>query len=205
MVEITDTYRTIEAPAEGIYKEKGSKFIAKAYPVRTEEQVKAILEQLREEFYDARHHCYAYIIGAHGNKWRANDDGEPSGTAGKPIHGQLLSFGLTNVLVVVIRYFGGTKLGVSGLINAYKTSTHDALSNAKIITRTADAIYRVTFGYTMMNEVMRLAKEHNLQFIEQHFDNTCFIKVRVRRSMECEFLSKCSKIEGLIADFEYED
>lgn len=205
MVEVTDTYKTIEAPSEGIYKEKGSKFLAKAYPVRTEEQVKAIVEQLKEEFYDARHHCYAYILGPKGEKWRANDDGEPSGTAGKPIHGQLLSFNLTNVLVVVIRYFGGTKLGVSGLINAYKTATYDALTNAKIITRTVDAIYRVTFGYTMMNEMMRLVKDLNLQIVEQHFDNTCFIKVRIRRSLESEFLSKCSKIEGLIADFEFED
>ena len=126
MVEVADTYKTIDSPAEGIYKEKGSKFLAKAYPVRTEEQVKAIVEQLKEEYYDARHHCYAYILGPKGDKWRANDDGEPSGTAGKPIHGQLLSFNLTNVLVVVIRYFGGTKLGESGLINAYKTATHDA-------------------------------------------------------------------------------
>jgi len=205
MVEVTDTYKTIEAPSEGIYKEKGSKFLAKAYPVRTEEQVKAIVEQLKEEFYDARHHCYAYILGPKGDKWRANDDGEPSGTAGKPIYGQLLSFNLTNVLVVVIRYFGGTKLGVSGLINAYKTATHDALANAKIITRTVDAIYRVTFGYTMMNEVMRLVKDLYLQLVEQQFDNTCFIRVRIRRSLEGEFLSRCSKIEGLIADFEYED
>jgi len=205
MVEVIDTYKTIEAPAEGIYKEKGSKFIAKAFPVRTEEQVKTIIDEIKEEFYDARHHCYAYILGPKGDKWRANDDGEPSGTAGKPIHGQLLSFNLTNVLVVVIRYFGGTKLGVSGLINAYKTAAHDALTNAKIITRTVDAIYRITFGYATMNEVMRLAKDLNLQLIEQHFDNTCFIKVRIRRSMENEFLSRCSKIEGLIADFEYED
>jgi len=205
MVEVIDTYQTIEAPAEGMYKEKGSKFIAKAYPVKSDEQVKEILEQIKDDFHDARHHCYAYILGPTGNRWRANDDGEPSGTAGKPIHGQLLSFNLTNILVVVIRYFGGTKLGVSGLINAYKTATHDALSNARIITRTVDAIYTVTFGYAMMNEAMRLVKELNLQIVEQHFDNTCTVKLRVRRSLESEFLSRCSKIEGLLADFEYED
>ena len=205
MVEVIDTYQTIEAPAEGMYKEKGSKFIAKAYPVKSDEQVKEILEQVKDDFHDARHHCYAYILGPTGNRWRANDDGEPSGTAGKPIHGQLLSFNLTNTLIVVIRYFGGTKLGVSGLINAYKTATHDALSNARIITRTVDAIYTVTFGYAMMNEAMRLVKELNLQIVEQHFDNTCTIKLRVRRSLESEFLSRCSKIEGLLADFEYED
>lgn len=205
MVEVTDTYQTIESASEGIYKEKGSKFIAKAFPVRTEEQVKKILEQVKEEFYDARHHCYAYILGPKGDRWRANDDGEPSGTAGKPIHGQLLSFNLTNVLVVVIRYFGGTKLGVSGLINAYKSATFDALSHARVVTRTVDAIYRLTFGYAMMNEVMRMGKDLNLQFIEQKFDNTCYVKVRVRRSFEAEFLSRCSKIEGLMADFEYED
>jgi uncharacterized YigZ family protein len=205
MVEVIDTYQTIEAPAEGMYKEKGSKFIAKAYPVKSDEQVKEILEQVKDDFHDARHHCYAYILGPTGNRWRANDDGEPSGTAGKPIHGQLLSFNLTNTLVVVIRYFGGTRLGVSGLINAYKTATHDALSNARIITRTVDAIYKVTFGYAMMNEAMRLVKELNLQIVEQHFDNTCAVKLRVRRSLESEFLSRCSKIEGLLADFEYED
>ena len=205
MVEVIDTYQTIEAPAEGMYKEKGSKFIAKAYPVKSDEQVKEILEQIKDDFHDARHHCYAYILGPTGNRWRANDDGEPSGTAGKPIHGQLLSFNLTNTLVVVIRYFGGTRLGVSGLINAYKTATHDALSNARIITRTVDAIYTVTFGYAMMNEAMRLVKELNLQIVEQHFDNTCTVKLRVRRSLESEFLSRCSKIEGLLANFEYED
>ncbi len=205
MEALTDTYKTIEAPSEGLYKEKGSKFIAKAFPVRTEEQVKEILEMLRAEFYDARHHCYAYIIGYQGDRWRANDDGEPSGTAGRPIYGQLLSFGVTNVLVVVIRYFGGTKLGVSGLINAYKLATYDALSNAKIITKTVDAIYKLTFGYEMMNEVMKLAKDLNLQFMEQQFNNTCFIRVRVRRSIESEFISRCMKIEGLLADFEYED
>lgn len=205
MVEVTYTYQTIESASEGIYKEKGSKFIAKAFPVRTEEQVKEILDRLREVYYDARHHCYAYIIGPQANKWRANDDGEPSGTAGKPIHGQLLSFNLTNVLVVVIRYFGGTKLGVSGLINAYKSATFDALSHARIVTRTVDAIYKLTFGYAMMNEVMRLVKDLNLQFLEQQFDNTCYVKVRVRRSLEAEFLSRCSKIEGLMAVFEFED
>lgn len=205
MEALTDTYKTIEAQSEGLYKEKGSKFIAKAFPVRAEEQVKEILEMLRAEFYDARHHCYAYIIGHQGNRWRANDDGEPSGTAGRPIYGQLLSFGVTNVLVVVIRYFGGTKLGVSGLINAYKLATYDALSNAKIITKTVDAIYKLTFGYEMMNEVMKLAKDLNLQFMEQQFNNTCFIRVRVRRSIESEFISRCMKVEGLLADFEYED
>ncbi|QKG80363.1 IMPACT family protein [Tenuifilum thalassicum] len=205
MAEVADTYKTIEEPSEGIYKEKGSKFIAKAYPVRTEEEVKAILTKLREEYYDARHHCYAYILGAKKESWRANDDGEPSGTAGKPIHGQLLSFDVTNVLVVVIRYFGGTKLGVSGLINAYKTATQDALSNAKIITKTVDTIYKLTFGYVTMNDVMKLIKELNLEFIDQHFDNTCFIRLRVRKSLESEFTSRCSKIDGLVADFEYDD
>ena len=130
-----DTYRTIEGTSTGIYREKGSKFIAIARPVCTEDEIKSIVEDLRKEYYDARHHCYAYILGAKGEKWRVNDDGEPSGTAGKPIHGQLLSFNVTNVLVVVVRYFGGTKLGVSGLINAYKSATQDALQNATVITK----------------------------------------------------------------------
>ncbi len=195
-----DTYRTLERPSNGIYREKGSKFIAIAQPVRTEEEVKGIVDALRKEYYDARHHCYAYTLGAKADKWRVNDDGEPSGTAGKPIHGQLLSLNITNVLVVVIRYFGGTKLGVSGLINAYKSATQDALQNASIIVKTVDDIFKVRFSYLAMNDVMRIVKELGIEIIEQHFDNSCSIDVSIRKGLSEEFVSRIEKIESVNVD-----
>lgn len=199
-LSLTDTYRTIEQPAQGLYREKGSKFMAFAYPVFTEDSVKGLVETLRKEYHDARHHCFAYIIGSKGDKWRMNDDGEPSGTAGKPIHGQLLSFGITNVLVVVVRYFGGTKLGVSGLINAYKLATQDALNNAKLVTRTVDDWYCVRFGYLVMNDVMKIIKDMNLDIDSQEFDNSCMVRLRVRRSLSAEFLSRMEKVESVVVD-----
>ncbi len=196
-----DTYRTIEGTSTGIYREKGSKFIAIARPVYTEDEIKVIVEDLRKEYYDARHHCYAYILGAKGEKWRVNDDGEPSGTAGKPIHGQLLSFNVTNVLVVVVRYFGGTKLGVSGLINAYKSATQDALQNAKIITKTVDDIFIINFSYLVMNDIMRIIKDLNIDINEQQFDNSCRIKVTIRKSLADEFISRVEKIESVNLEY----
>lgn len=133
MTEFVDEYLTISKPSEGLFKDRGSKFLAFAYPVSSEDEIKEIQEHLRSEYHDARHHCYAYMLGKDKNVFRANDDGEPSSTAGKPILGQIKSYDLTNILIVVIRYFGGTKLGVSGLINAYKTAAEEALKNAKII------------------------------------------------------------------------
>lgn len=201
MIQPDDTYRTIAEPSTGLYREKGSKFIALATPVSTEDMVRNTLEALREEYHDARHHCYAYIIGAKGDRWRLNDDGEPSGTAGKPIHGQLLSFNLTNALVVVVRYFGGTKLGVSGLINAYKTASSDALTKAKIVTRTVDNIYRISFGYLVMNDIMRIVKDMHLDMVEQQFDNSCYVNISVRQGLSEEFLSRVSKIETVSAEY----
>ena len=196
-----DTYRTIDGTSTGIYREKGSKFIAIARPVYTEDEIKVIVEDLRKEYYDARHHCYAYILGAKGEKWRVNDDGEPSGTAGKPIHGQLLSFNITNVLVVVVRYFGGTKLGVSGLINAYKSAAQDALQNAKIITKTVDDIFNINFSYLAMNDIMRIIKDLNIDINEQQFDNSCRIKVTIRKSLSDEFISRVEKIESVNVEY----
>lgn len=196
MMMADDTYNTIETTSSGLYKEKGSKFIALAFPVYTEESVKDILDGLRKEYHDARHHCYAYSIGPKGEKWRLNDDGEPSGTAGKPIHGQILSFNVTNILIVVIRYFGGTKLGVSGLINAYKIAAQDALQNAKIITKTVNDLYSITFGYLVMNDIMRIIKELNLDIHGQQFDNSCIIQLSVRKSLVDEFISRVEKVES---------
>lgn len=183
-----DTYLTLSAPAQGLYKEKGSKFLSFAYPVETEQEIKEIIEKLRKEYYDARHHCYAYVLGYRQEVYRANDDGEPSSTAGKPIHGQILSYGLTNVLVVVVRYFGGTKLGTSGLINAYKTATDDALAQAKTVEKTVMRQYELRFSYGQMNQVMRIVKELRLQVLGQEADNECRMRVAVR-------LSDCSRCE----------
>ena len=197
MAEIKDSYLTIAEPAEAIYKERSSKFLTYAYPVESEDEIKILLDALRKEYYDATHHCYAYRLGAHGEAFRANDDGEPSGTAGKPILGQLLSANLTNCLVVVVRYFGGTKLGVSGLIQAYKESTAEVIAVSKIIEKTVDRIIKIDFDYVSMNGVMRIIKEMNPRIDEQVFDNICTMHLRIRESEADQLLAKLSKVEGV--------
>ena len=197
-----DTYRTLAAPAEGLYKEKGSKFLAFAYPVHTLDEVKARLDTLRKEYFDARHHCYAYILGPRKDAWRANDDGEPSGTGGRPIHGQLLSADLTDTLVVVVRYFGGILLGASGLANAYKTAARDAIDHAQIVERTIDVRYRLGFAYEAMNDVMRLLKDYDLKPQQQQFDLDCSLEVKVRQSLSVRFYDavadlRCVRIDVL--------
>ena len=177
-----DTYHTIAGPAEGLYKEKGSKFLAFAFPVRTAEEVKGHLERLRKEYFDARHHCYAYILGPTKDAYRANDDGEPSGTGGRPIYGQLLSADLTDTLVVVVRYFGGVLLGASGLANAYKTAARDAISHAEIVEKTIDVRYRLHFEYAAMNDVMRIVKDFGLVPTNQDFNLDCRLDLSVRQS-----------------------
>jgi uncharacterized YigZ family protein len=177
-----DTYRTITKPSDGLFKDRGSKFIARAFPVSSEEEVKQHIADLRKEYYDARHHCYAYQLGFDKSAYRINDDGEPSGTAGRPIFGQLQSFDLTNILVVVIRYFGGTKLGVSGLINAYKTATKEALDTVKIVTKTVNEVYEVHFQYPDMNKVMKILKDHALTPFDQEFEMECKLKFLVRKN-----------------------
>ena len=200
MAELKDSYLTIAEPAEAIYKERSSKFLTYAYPVESEGEIKELLDALRKQYYDATHHCYAYRLGAHGEMFRANDDGEPSGTAGKPILGQLLSANLTNCLVVVVRYFGGTKLGVSGLIQAYKESTAEVLAVSHIIEKTVDKIITIDFSYISMNGVMRIVKEMNPRIDEQVFDNICKMSLRIRES-EAEILTaKLSKVEGVIIE-----
>ncbi|GAB2548607.1 IMPACT family protein [Rufibacter soli] len=181
-----DTYRTIEAPVEGLYKEKGSKFIAKTYPVRSEEEVKEILQALRKEYFDARHHCYAYLLGADKTTFRANDDGEPNHSAGDPILGQIRSAGLSNVLVVVIRYFGGVKLGVGGLIHAYKTATAEALTQAQVIERHETQLITVQFAYEQMNDIMKLVKDLDVPVRAQDFNLDCRLTVEVRTSLAAQ-------------------
>ena len=182
-----DTYHTIQAPSEGLYKEKGSKFLAFAFPVRTVDEVKAHLDRLRKDYFDARHHCYAYILGPNKDAFRANDDGEPSGTGGRPIYGQLLSADLTDTLIVVVRYFGGILLGASGLANAYKTAARDAIQNATVVEKTIDIRYRLHFEYAAMNDVMRIIKDFGLVPRNQDFNLDCRLDVEVRQSESVRF------------------
>lgn len=195
-----DKYLTISGPAEGLYKEKGSKFIAFAIPVSNVEQIKAILEEKRKEHHDARHVCYAYILGVDKADYRSNDDGEPSGTAGRPILGSLLSAGVTNVLIAVVRYFGGTKLGTSGLINAYKVASADALENAEIIEKTVDVEIHVTFDYLVMNDVMKIIKDVAPQVLSQQFDNDCKMVLSIRQGDAPNLIERLKKVESLIIE-----
>ena len=192
-----DTYHTIAGPAEGLYKEKGSKFLAFAFPVRSVEEVKQHLERLRKEYFDARHHCYAYILGPRKDAYRVNDDGEPSGTGGRPIHGQLLSADLTDILIVVVRYFGGILLGASGLANAYKAAARDAIGNAEVVEKTIDVSYRLHFEYALMNDVMRMLKELGVQPRNQEFNLDCRMDVSVRQSQSVRVYDALSKLYGL--------
>ena len=195
-----DVYRTIEADAEALFKEKSSKFLCFAYPVTTEEQIRERLEVLYKKYYDATHHCYAWRLGPRGESFRANDDGEPSSTAGKPILGQLLSHEITDCLIVVVRYFGGTKLGVSGLIEAYKTSAAEVIAAAKVVERTVDERIEVRFSYMAMNEVMRVVKDLQPKIVEQCFDNLCTMTLTIRQSLSEQLLTRLSKVEGAQAE-----
>ena len=187
MNAISDTYRSIAAPAKGIYKELGSKFLAFAHPVETEDQAKEILAAVRKEYFDARHHCFAWRLGLTGEPYRLSDDGEPSSTAGRPIHGQLLSQELSDILVVVVRFFGGVKLGVPGLIRAYRTATQDALANARIVEKVAGEHFTLKFGYLQMNDVMKVLKDMGITPLRQSFDLDCSLEVRVRLSQIEDF------------------
>lgn len=195
-MERQDIYKTITSSAEAIYKEKSSKFLAFAYPVSTIERVAEILNSLRKKYYDATHHCYAYRIGYKGETFRANDDGEPSSTAGKPILGQLLSQDITNCLIIVVRYFGGTKLGVSGLITAYKESAAAVLEESEVVEKTIDIEYNVEFSYVAMNDIMKVIKEERPNVLAQNFDNVCVMRLSIRQSCSERFFEKLSDIEG---------
>lgn len=191
---------TIDGNAEAIFKEKSSKFLCYAFHVESEEEIAACLEPLRKRYYDATHHCYAWRLGPYGERFRANDDGEPSSTAGKPILGQLLSREITNCLIVVVRYFGGTKLGVPGLIAAYKESAAVALDAANIVERTVDTHIKVDFSYIVMNDIMRIIKEEQPTINEQIFDNLCTIKLSIRNSKADIILGRLRKVEGAIVE-----
>ena len=193
-----DTYLTIEKPVEGIFRDRGSKFLAFAYPISSEADIKPILAGLKAEHPKANHHCWAMRLGIDRSVFRINDDGEPSGTAGRPILNILLSRNITNVLIVVVRYFGGTLLGVPGLINAYKVATEEALANALIIEKTLDDIYSINFDYQQMNDVMKIIKEDNLVILEQQFDNNCMVKIAIRKMQVNRSITKLEKIEGAI-------
>lgn len=193
---IRDSYRSISGPAEGLFKDNGSRFISFAFPVETEDEVKSIVGDLKKKYHDARHHCYAYRLGYLGDRFRANDDGEPSSSAGRPILGQIESKGLSDVLVVVVRYFGGIKLGVPGLIRAYKTSTAEALEKAGSVEKVAGKWFRVSFGYEAMNSVMKILKDMDLRQQGQNFGSECSLRTWVRLSAENDFRSRMEKVEN---------
>jgi uncharacterized YigZ family protein len=192
-----DSYRTIKALAEGTYSEKRSKFLAFAMPVTTADEVRQLVADYQKRYYDARHVCYAYMLGPERTDFRANDNGEPSGTAGKPILGQINSCGLTDVLVIVVRYFGGIKLGTSGLIVAYRTAAAEALAAAEIIEKTVDEDVTFCFEYPYMNDVMRVVKDMEAQIVVQGYDSDCQMTLRIRRDSMPRLKARLAKVETL--------
>ncbi|HNW98982.1 MAG TPA: YigZ family protein [Bacteroidales bacterium] len=196
-----DTYQTIEKYSEGTFRDRGSKFIGRAYPVTTEDEAKNILSEIRKKYHDANHHCYAYRIGFDKSTFRTNDDGEPSGTAGRPIFGQIQSKDLTNILIIVTRYFGGTLLGVSGLINAYKTSAAEALLNANIITKNVYDVYEITYDYAIMNEVMKMLKDKHADIISTNFEMTCNVVFKIRKSLSDMIYEYFKKLNSVTINY----
>jgi len=192
-----DTFKTVKETAKGLFTEKKSKFISFAIPVQTVEEIKTEVEKYRKEYYDARHVCWAYMLGAERKDFRANDDGEPSGTAGKPILGQINSNELTDILIVVIRYFGGIKLGTSGLIVAYREAAIEAIKNAEIIEKTVDIDTGFYFEYPFMNDVMKIVKDLEPTILKQEFDMDCFMELRIRKSLYDNLTSRLEKVESL--------
>ena len=193
-----DTYKTIEKPSEGLFRDRGSKFLAFAYPLNSEYELKNYLTQLKSLHPKANHHCWAMRMSIDRSVFRLNDDGEPSGTAGRPILNTLLSRDLTNIAVIVVRYFGGTLLGVPGLINAYKSATEDALQQAVVIEKTVNDIYTIEFDYLQMNDIMKIIKEDNLIIISQAFDNNCSIQVSIRKTQVNQTLLKLNKLNAVV-------
>ncbi|TWR26636.1 YigZ family protein [Mucilaginibacter achroorhodeus] len=198
-----DTYKTISEPVEAIFRDRGSKFLAYAYPVSSDSDIKPIVAKLKADHPKANHHCWAIRLGIDRSVFRVNDDGEPSGTAGRPILNTLLSKDITNTLVVVVRYFGGTLLGVPGLINAYKTATEMALAEASIIEKTINDIYTISFDYPQMNDVMRIIKDEQLQVLEQRSELNCSIQFSVRKTQIEVVMSKLNKLTGAKIRYDY--
>jgi uncharacterized YigZ family protein len=193
-----DTYLTIAHPSEGVYKEKGSRFIAFACPVLHEDEIKELLATIRKDHFSAKHCCYAWTLGVENARFRMNDDGEPQGTAGRPIYGQIQSFGLKNIMVVVVRYFGGTLLGVSGLIRAYKQATIEAIANAEIVTRIVELNVEIEFNYLSMNAIMHFIKEEHLEIIGSNFDMKCSVLIKVRMARLNEIISRIENKDGVL-------
>lgn len=192
-----DEYRSIQTASYGLFKDRGSKFIATAFPAHSEGDVKERLEEVKRKYHDARHHCYAYRLGPADDRWRVNDDGEPSGTAGNPIMGQIRSFRLNYILIIVTRYFGGTLLGTGGLVNAYRQAARASLENASVIKKTVECSYMLNFPYAAMNDVMRFIRENKLRQSEQFFELDCSLKVHFRASHEKSVTRKLALIDKL--------
>ncbi len=197
-----DSYKTIKTASEGFFKDRSSKFFAYAFPVKSEDEISEMQKMLRKKHYDARHHVYAFRLGAEKKHYRCSDDGEPANSSGPPVLGQLQSFNLTDVLIVVVRYFGGTKLGVPGLINAYKTAAAEAIKNAEIIEKTVDAHINLKFGYQDVNNVMRVIKEENLNIVNQEFTTDCSIKIQIRKGDAERIANKFRKIHPVQVNLE---
>ena len=192
-----DIYKTIKSTSEGTYRDKGSKFIAYLYPIKTENDIKDIVTALKAEHPRARHHCWAMRLSTDRTIFRINDDGEPSGTAGRPILNTLLSYELTDILAIVVRYFGGTLLGIPGLINAYKSACIEAIDQAEIVEKTLNSVFQITYEYSKMNEVMKIIKDEDLNIFNQKFDLKCSLNVEIRQSMVNKVIERLEKIEGL--------
>lgn len=197
----SDTYLTIKSFSEGLFKDKGSRFHSHAYPVRSVKEIKSLIDDIKKEYHNARHHCFAYMLGYERLVFRFNDDGEPSGSAGKPILGQINSHGLTNILIIVVRYFGGKLLGVSGLINAYRSAAESVINHAEIIQMTVQDYYKITFPYTVINDVMKVLKEENGSSSGSEFSTTCSMNINFRISAGERVLNRLSRINGL--EFRY--
>lgn len=195
MPEITaDTYHTILNPSQGLFKDRGSKFLAFAFPVCSDNDIKQLLDKLKKEYFDARHHCFAYRLGADMKVFRAFDDGEPSNSAGKPILGQIVANNLTNILIIVVRYFGGTLLGVGGLIQAYRNASADAIANAKIVEKEVMDTIHLSFDYALQNNVNRVLKEYHLKILKSEFDYNCRIETQCRKNLTNDFIEKLKQL-----------
>ncbi|MEI7723559.1 MAG: YigZ family protein [Bacteroidota bacterium] len=197
MEVVKDSFLSIAGESRGVFRDKASKFLSVAIPVTTEEEVKANLDDLRKAYYDANHHCYAYRLGSENQAYRTNDDGEPSGSAGKPIYGQILSMELSDILVVVIRYFGGTKLGIPGLIHAYRTAAREALEQAVVVEKIIKVQYKVTFDYPAMNEIMRILKEEGVKIIHQTVVERCEINFQIRKSHADRIENRMTRLRNI--------
>jgi uncharacterized YigZ family protein len=198
MDDVKDSFLSVAGESHGVFRDKASKFLSVAIPVVSEEEVKINLERLRKSYYDANHHCYAYRLGFENQLYRSNDDGEPSGSAGKPIYGQILSVGLSDILVVVTRYFGGTKLGIPGLIHAYRTAAREALDQAIIIEKIIMVQFCVTFEYQMMNEIMRILKEEGAKILHQNATSKCEINFQIRKSQAFKTENRMNRLRDIV-------